>query len=84
MEDNTTVSCESKTGARHTDFIEKNRDKLPREATELLVSPTNNFVKDLAPSISNPDGDITAKVSGGGASTSKPKEREKKRQAWWC
>ena len=55
-----------------TGFIEKNRDKLPREATELLISFTNNFAKALAPSISNPDGDITAKVSG----SSNPKDED--------
>ena len=61
-------------GVRHTCFIKKNRNKLSREVTELLLSSTNNFVKDLSPCISNSDRDITAKVAVGCASNSKPKE----------
>jgi myosin heavy subunit len=35
-------------------FVEKNRDELPKEATELLLSSSNQFVKALAEIISGP------------------------------
>uniref|UniRef100_A0A7S4S8Q1 Myosin motor domain-containing protein n=1 Tax=Ditylum brightwellii TaxID=49249 RepID=A0A7S4S8Q1_9STRA len=44
-------------------FVEKNRDELPKEATELLLSSTNEFVKKLANIISPP----TAAPTGGGS-----------------
>lgn len=34
-------------------FVEKNKDELPREATDLLLSSSNSFVKDLASIISS-------------------------------
>ena len=34
-------------------FVEKNKDELPREATDLLLSSSREFVKDLASIISS-------------------------------
>ena len=42
-------------------FVEKNRDELPREATELLLSSSSSFVKELASIISSTGASEAAK-----------------------
>ena len=45
-------------------FVEKNRDELPKESTELLMSSNNAFVKDLAVIISGGASPSDSKASG--------------------
>ena len=45
-------------------FVEKNRDELPKESTELLMSSTNAFVKDLAVIISGGASPSDSKAGG--------------------
>ena len=47
-------------------FVEKNKDELPREATDLLLSSSNSFVKELASIISSTAAPEAAKPSRAG------------------
>lgn len=60
-----------------TGFLEKNKDELPREATDLLLSSSSKFVKELAAIISPPEKEPVVESASSRRRSSTTKKKSK-------